>query len=179
MPKPGPRTTYKYSDEFKATAVRLSEQASVVVHVDAIPRMKMLSNMKIPIPWWLTLIIILETLPMFIGPYLALTNPAFVGGPGVEELNRAAFMYSARNLAVGFAFIIAFALRNGPMLFILIFVRLFTDLIDLPTLFAFSTNLNLVVVSALFVFLYYIPALIALRYLWIQMIKDGGQRATA
>lgn len=25
MPKPGPRTTYKYSDEFKATAVRLSE----------------------------------------------------------------------------------------------------------------------------------------------------------
>ena len=25
MPKPGPRTTYKYSDEFKATAVRLSQ----------------------------------------------------------------------------------------------------------------------------------------------------------
>ena len=25
MPKPGPRTTYKYSNEFKATAVRLSE----------------------------------------------------------------------------------------------------------------------------------------------------------
>ena len=24
MPKPGPRTTYKYSDEFKSTAVRLS-----------------------------------------------------------------------------------------------------------------------------------------------------------
>jgi len=25
MPKPGPRTTYKYSEEFKATAVRLSQ----------------------------------------------------------------------------------------------------------------------------------------------------------
>lgn len=25
MPKPGPRTTYKYSDEFKSTAVRLIE----------------------------------------------------------------------------------------------------------------------------------------------------------
>jgi transposase len=25
MPKPGPRTTTRYSDEFKATAVRLSE----------------------------------------------------------------------------------------------------------------------------------------------------------
>ena len=31
MPKPGPRTTYKYSDEFKATAVRLSELAGVEV----------------------------------------------------------------------------------------------------------------------------------------------------
>ncbi len=31
MPKPGPRTTYKYSDEFKATAVHLSELAGVEV----------------------------------------------------------------------------------------------------------------------------------------------------
>lgn len=31
MPKPGPRTTYKYSDEFKATAVRLSLVAGVAV----------------------------------------------------------------------------------------------------------------------------------------------------
>ncbi len=31
MPKPGPRTTCKYSDEFKSTAVRLSELAGVEV----------------------------------------------------------------------------------------------------------------------------------------------------
>lgn len=31
MPKPGPRTTYKYSDEFKATAVRLSQLPGVEV----------------------------------------------------------------------------------------------------------------------------------------------------
>lgn len=31
MPKPGPRTTYKYSDEFKATAVRLSQLPDVRV----------------------------------------------------------------------------------------------------------------------------------------------------
>jgi transposase-like protein len=31
MPKPGPRATYKYSDEFKATAVRLREPAGVEV----------------------------------------------------------------------------------------------------------------------------------------------------
>jgi len=29
MPKPGPRTTYKYSEHFKATAVRLSELPGV------------------------------------------------------------------------------------------------------------------------------------------------------
>jgi len=31
MPKPGPRTTYKYSDRFKATAVRLSALPGVAV----------------------------------------------------------------------------------------------------------------------------------------------------
>ena len=31
MPKPGPRTTYKYSDEFKATAVRLSQLSGVQI----------------------------------------------------------------------------------------------------------------------------------------------------
>ncbi|MEL7453899.1 MAG: transposase [Pseudomonadota bacterium] len=31
MPKPGPRTTYKYSDHFKATAVRLSHLPGVAV----------------------------------------------------------------------------------------------------------------------------------------------------
>ncbi len=31
MPKPGPRTTYKYSEHFKATAVRLSNVSGVEV----------------------------------------------------------------------------------------------------------------------------------------------------
>ena len=31
MPKPGPRTTYRYSDQFKATAVRLSRVAGAAV----------------------------------------------------------------------------------------------------------------------------------------------------
>ena len=130
--------------------------------------------MKIHIPLWLTLIVILETLPMFIGPYKAITNPGFMGGPEAESINQAALIYSARNLAVGFAFIIAFALKNGPMLFILIFIRLFTDLIDLPTLLYFGLSSNVGRVGAIFVFLYYIPALIALRYLWNQMTKSDG-----
>lgn len=130
--------------------------------------------MRIAIPWWLTLIVIIETLPMFIGPVVALSLPAFMGGPGAEEINQAAFIYTARNLAVGFAFIIAFALRNGPMLFILIFIRLFTDLIDLPTLLYFGLASNPYRVVSIFVFLYYIPAIYALWYLWKQMRNGDG-----
>jgi len=54
------------------------------------------------------------------------------------------------------------------------FIRLITDLIDFPTFIYFSTTLNLVRLSAIFVFLYYIPAFIALRFLWKQMTKSDG-----
>ncbi len=131
--------------------------------------------MKIAMPWWLTLIIVLETLPMFLGPVAAFMLPGFMGGPGAEDINQATYIYAARNFAVGFAFIIAFALKNGPMLFILIFIRLFTDLIDLPTLLYFDLASNPARVVAIFVFLYYIPALVALRYLWNQM-RNGEER---
>lgn len=135
--------------------------------------------MKISIPWWLTLIIVLETLPMFIGPVVAFMLPGFMGGPGAEDINQATYIYAARNFAVGFAFIIAFALKNGPMLFILIFIRLFTDLIDLPTLLYFDLASNTTRVVAIFVFLYYIPALVALRCLWNQMrCSEGRDGAT-
>ncbi|HBM87116.1 MAG TPA: hypothetical protein DD437_01095, partial [Rhodobiaceae bacterium] len=118
--------------------------------------------------------------PMFLGPVAAFYLPGFLGGPGAEEVNQAAYIYAARNLAVGFAFIIAFALKNGPMLFILIFIRLFTDLIDLPTLLHFDLATNTGRVVSIFVFLYYIPALIALRYLWTQMRQhDGNQNAVS
>ena len=40
-----------------------------------------ITNMKIRIPWWLAGIIILETLPMFLGPVAAIMSPTFMGGP--------------------------------------------------------------------------------------------------
>ena len=134
----------------------------------------MLSTTKIHIPWWLAVIIVLETLPMFLGPFGAIRNPEFLGGPEAESLNQATFIYLARNVAVGLAFLIAFLLKSGPMLFILIFIRLITDLIDLPTFLYFDLASNPGRIVAIFVFLYYIPALIALRYIWSQMTKDNG-----
>ena len=61
------------------------------------------------------------------------------------------------------------------MLFILIFIRLITDLIDLPTMLLFDLASNANRLIAIFVFLYYIPALIALRYLWKQM-RQGSDK---
>lgn len=118
------------------------------------------------LPLWLTIIIILETLPMFIGPVIALTRPAMMGGAEADSINQAAFIYTARNGAVGIALIVAFVLKNKHMLFALILVRLLTDIVDLPTLLYFDLVSNQVLVISVFVFLYYISAVIALRFLW-------------
>ena len=123
--------------------------------------------MKQSIPIWLTLIIIIETLPMFLGPLVAIFNPSRM--PGLAEMPEPlgfALLYSARNLAVGIAFIIAYLLKDMRMLFILILIRLITDLIDLPNFVYHGAFPNPVRLTVIFFCLYYIPAVYALRYLW-------------
>ena len=85
------------------------------------------STKKIQIPWWLYIILFMEIWPMFVGPYLALTNPAFLGGPEASNLVVGSLIYLARNFAVGIAFFIAIYLKNASMIFILIFIRFFTE----------------------------------------------------
>tara|TARA_B100000989_G_scaffold209351_1_gene158759 strand:- start:357 stop:704 length:348 start_codon:yes stop_codon:yes gene_type:complete len=114
----------------------------------------------------------MEIWPMFVGPYLALNNPAFLGGPDASNLVIGSLIYLARNFAVGFAFFIAIYLKNASMLFILIFIRLFTDLIDGPAFLTFGMAANETRLIALFVLGYYIPAVIAMRYLWKQMTQQ-------
>jgi hypothetical protein len=128
---------------------------------------------KKPLPVWLTIIIVIETLPMFMGPLLALLNPAAM--PGFNTLpdpTGMAWLYAARNLAVGIAFLVAFALKNRSMLFILIMVRLITDLVDLPNMLYGGAWSNPWLVIAIFVLLYYLPAIYALRYLWKEINQE-------
>ena len=127
---------------------------------------------KCQVPWWLTVIIVIETLPMFLGPLFALNNPAFLGGPEATEVGFATWLYTARNFAVGIGFVIAYLLRSAPMLFILILVRLLTDLVDGPAFLIFGLASNELRLIAIFVFGYYIPALVALRFLWKQMTNS-------
>ena len=124
---------------------------------------------KCQMPWWLTVIIVIETLPMFLGPIFALNNPAFLGGPEATEVGFATWLYTARNFAVGIAFVVAYLLRSAPMLFILILIRLLTDLVDGPAVLLFGMASNEIRLIAIFVMGYYIPALIALRFFWKQM----------
>ena len=129
---------------------------------------------KCQMPWWLTVIIVIETLPMFLGPLFALNNPAFLGGPEATAVGFATWLYTARNFAVGIAFVVAYLLRNAPMLFILILIRLLTDLVDGPAFLLFGMASNEIRLMAIFVIGYYIPAFIALRFLWRQISGQAG-----
>ena len=101
---------------------------------------------------------------MFVGPYIAIKNPAFFLE---SEVTLSSSLYVARNLAIGLAFLIAIFMRNASMLFILIIVRLITDLIDAPVFFAVKDP-NLIGLIIIFMIFCYLPAIVGLRYLWKQ-----------
>ena len=123
------------------------------------------SNKEITFTWWFALILFMLTWPMFVGPYAALNNPAFFGE---SELTLSLGLYIARNLAVGLAFLLAIYLRNASMLFILIIIRLATDIIDAPLFFTFK-DLNVIGLVFIFTFFCYVPAIFGLRHLWKQI----------
>ena len=124
-----------------------------------------LSNRKIEFSGLFSFCLFLLIWPMFVGPYIALTNPSFFGGSEVTNLTLSSALYVARNLAVGFAFLLAIYLKNASMLFILIVVRLITDLIDAPLFYIYREPV-LIGHIIIFTFLCYLPAVFGLRYLW-------------
>ena len=108
---------------------------------------------------------------MFYGPLIALVNPSFFGGTGETELNLGIMLFIARNLAIGLAFLFAIYIKNGPMLFVLILVRLITDLIDAPA-FQIFREPPLVAQMIIFTLLCYLPAFFGLRFLWKEIRSD-------
>ena len=123
------------------------------------------SYKKITFTWWFAIILFMMIWPMFVGPYIALSNPSFF----LEtESSLNSGLYIARNLAVGIAFLMAIYLKNASMLFILIIVRLITDLIDAPLFFNFK-NQDLIGLIFIFTLFCYLPAVLGLRYLWKQV----------
>jgi hypothetical protein len=107
---------------------------------------------------------------MFLGPLLALNNPAFLDGPEATAVGFATWLYTARNFAVGIAFVAAYLLRNAPMLFILSLIRLLTDLVDGPVFLIFGMASSEIRLMVIFIIGYYMPAIVALRFLWREML---------
>ena len=126
------------------------------------------STNKLDYSWSLCLILFLLISPMFFGPYIAFVNPEFFQGVGNVELSLALSLYVARNLAVGIAFFLAIYLRNASMLFILIIIRLITDLIDFSA-FQIFRNPPLLNQIIIFILICYLPAFFGLRVLWREM----------
>ena len=131
----------------------------------------MLSNKKITYSFLLSFILFLLISPMFFGPLIALLNPEFFEGFGDNELSLGSTLFVARNLAIGIAFLLAIYLRNASMLFILIFIRLITDLIDFPAFQIFRES-PIIGQMIIFTLLCYLPAFFGLRILWKEMISD-------
>ena len=128
-------------------------------------KLKNLPLNQVTYTWWFGIILFSLIWPMFVGPYIALTNPSFFGGPEATNLTLSSALYVARNLAVGLAFLLAIYLRNASMLFILILIRFITDLIDAPAFFSFRDPdlLGLIIIFSLCC---YLPALFGLSFLW-------------
>ena len=121
-------------------------------------------NNKITFTWWFVVILFMLIWPMFVGPYIALNNSAFFLE---SEMTLSSSLYVARNLAIGLAFLFAIFIRNVSMLFILIVIRLITDLIDAPVFLSFKDP-NLIGLIFIFALCCYLPAIFGLRYLWKQ-----------
>ena len=124
-----------------------------------------LSKNKITFTWSLSFILFLLISPMFFGPVIALLNPEFFEGSGDTILSLGSTLFVARNLTIGLAFLFAIYLRSASMLFILIFVRLITDLIDFPAFQIFRES-PLIGQIIIFTLLCYLPAFFGLRILW-------------
>jgi hypothetical protein len=62
------------------------------------------------------------------------------------------------------------------MLFILILIRLITDLHDLPNMLLNRSSSNPAWLIAIFVLFYYLPAIYALRYLWQEINAESLAR---
>ncbi len=127
-----------------------------------------LSNKKISYSLLLSFVLFLLISPMFFGPLIALLNPEFFEGLGDTDLNLGSTLFIARNLAVGLAFLFAIYIRSAPMLFILILVRLITDLIDFPV-FQLFREPPLIGQIIIFTLICYLPAFFGLRILWKEM----------
>ena len=116
------------------------------------------------LPIWVWLIVLVQIVLVFFFSAGTALNPAdFI--PDVSELNYVTQLYITRNVTVAVGMIVALLLRSHKGLFIVLIVRLLTDISDVITVY--TLNVEAIKSSVpMVVILLVIPALLAIGYLW-------------
>ncbi len=116
------------------------------------------------LPVWVWIIALIQIgLVSFFSIGTAMSPSEFL--PGVTELNYVSQLYITRNLTVALGIVIALLFKSHKALFVILAVRIFTDISDVVSVYAFNVEVikeSVPMVIALLI----IPATVALVYLW-------------
>lgn len=116
------------------------------------------------LPVWVWLIVLMQILLVLFFSAGTAMNPAnFI--PDVSELNYVTQLYITRNVTVAVGIIVALMLSSHKALFVILTVRLLTDISDVITVYALNIEVIKSSVPMVLVLLI-VPALLAIRYLW-------------
>ena len=125
------------------------------------------------LPIWIWVIVLIQIiLVLFFSVETAMNPGDFI--PGISELNYVTQLYITRNVTVVLGVIIALLLRSHKALFAVLIVRMFTDICDVITVYAFNVEViksSVPMVVAILI----IPALLALGYLWKRIGQERNQ----
>lgn len=132
-------------------------------------RINKLSTMKLPL--WITIYTIFHILLELVLGIAVWMNPAFQFAEIADVASFPIGLYAVRSIAVGVVMLYALLARDFRALAATFFVRLVTDLLDLVLVTtgnppATMSALPIPLLSLIYVLLFYIPEILAIRILW-------------
>lgn len=124
------------------------------------------------LPIWVWAIVLIQIfLVLFFSVGTAMNPGNFI--PEVTELNYITQLYITRNITVVLGVIIALLIRSHTALFVMLIVRMLTDLSDVITVYALNVEVIKSSVPMVVVILI-IPALFAIIYLWKRINQESN-----
>jgi len=116
------------------------------------------------LPIWVWVVVLLQIgLVLFFSIGTEMNPAQFI--PEVTELNYVTQLYITRNVTIVIGLIVALLLKSHKALFLVLFVRVLTDIFDVVTVYALDVEAIKASVPMV-VILLIIPALAAIVYLW-------------
>ena len=121
------------------------------------------------LPIWVWAVVMIQIALVLLFSVGTAINPGdFI--PNVTELNYVTQLYITRNITVALGVIIALLLKSHKALFVMLIVRVLTDISDVITVYALNVEVIKSSVPMVLVLLI-IPALLAVMYLW-KVVKN-------